>query len=246
MLAGTLLDLTLFWQNQAAALADQHLYVSLLDERGAGVAGWEGWPLPAYPLSQWQAGALVRTPVTFLIPATIVSGKYRLVAGLLDPINGTKQPPVTLGSTVVQQRMATFTPTSPPIVLESPAQFGTHAQLLGYDLQQDDDQIVLALYWQVLQPILPAHHIFMHLDNAAGATLAQADGEPQTAAELAPTGSWQAGEFLVTHHRLITTGITDPTVVLRVGLYLPETEVRLPLSIAGTPAGDALVIDLNH
>ncbi len=246
VLAGTLLDLTLFWQSQATTLADQQLYVSLLDDHGAGVAGWEGWPLPTYPLSQWSAGALVQTPVSVLIPATVASGTYRLVAGLLDPRNGTKQPPVTLGVTAIHQRAAVFTPTPPPITLEPPAQFGTHAQLLGYNLQKQDDQILLDLYWQVLQPILPAHHLFVHLDNAAGATLGQADSEPQTRAGLAPTGSWQPGEFLVTHHRLTSIDITDSTVVLRVGLYEPEREVRLPLSLAGTPAGDALVIDLNR
>ena len=248
-LAGTMLDLTLFWQSQATTLSERHIYASLLDDRGAGVAGWAGWPLPDYPLAQWQSGALVQTPVTFLIPATVPSGRYRLIAGLLDPVTDAKQPPISLGETVVHQRTAIFTPPPPPIPLTAPAQFGTHAQLLGYDLQQDGDQLTLDLYWQVLQPILPSHHIFVHLDSAADDTLAQADGEPQTTTELAPTGSWQPGEFLVTQHRLRTAGIDDARltspVVLRVGLYLPVTEVRLPLTVAGAPAGDAFIIEFN-
>ena len=195
-------------------------------------------------MHQWQAGALVQTPVAFLVPATVTSGTYRLVAGLLDPLTGAKQLPVTLGETVIAQRVANFTPPSPPIPLTDAIQFGTHVRLLGYDLQQVDQQLDLALYWQVLQPLVPAHHLFVHLDNAAGVTLDQADGAPQTAAGPAPTGSWQAGEFLITNHRLDSPNLADATLVLRLGLYEPQTQVRLPLTLAGNPAGDAFVIEL--
>ncbi len=244
ILAGTMLDLTLFWQNQANSPAERHLYLSLLDANDAGVAGWDGWPLPTYPMHQWSAGALVQTPVSFLVPATVASGTYRLVAGLLDPLTGAKQLPVTLGQAVVQQRTANFTPPSPPIPLADVAQFGTHVRLLGYAIQQQNDQLDLSLYWQVLQPIVPAHHLFVHLDNAAGITLDQTDGAPQTAAGLAPTGSWQLGEFLVTEHHLVSPVTIDATLVLRVGLYEPQTEVRLPLTLAGNAAGDAFTIEL--
>jgi len=92
---------------------------------------------------------------------------------------------------------------------------------------------------------LPQHHIFVHLDNAAGITLAQSDDVPQTAAEPAPTGSWQPGEYLVTHHHLPIPSAADPAAVLRVGLYVPQSGVRLPLTLAGTPAGDALTLPVD-
>lgn len=245
IMAGTDLALTLFWQKGADKLADRDLYVSLLDKNGAGIAGWEGWPLPAYPLSAWPADALVQTPLAFTIPATVGSDTYSLVAGVLDPATGGKQPPIALGPVQVYQRQATFTPTPPPTPLPQPAQFGAHVQLLGYDRQRQGDQLVLTLYWQVLQPLLPQHHIFVHLDNAAGITLAQSDDVPQTAAEPAPTGSWQPGEYLVTHHHLPIPSAADPAAVLRVGLYVPQSGVRLPLTLAGTPAGDALTLPVD-
>lgn len=242
LLAGTALELTLFWQKQAAPVADQNLYLSLLDADGASVAGWEGWPLPDYPFAHWPAGALVQTPAAVLVPATVVSGTYRLVAGLLDPTTGAKQPPIMLGVVAVHQRTANFTPTQPPLPLPHPVQFGTHVQLLGYDLHEQGEQMTLALYWQVLQPLLPPHQIFVHLDKPDGGTLAQTDGTPRDASGLAPTGSWQPGEYLVTHHTLTTAALTEPTTILRIGLYVPTTGARLPLSIAGAPAGDALVL----
>ncbi|MCE7982766.1 MAG: hypothetical protein DYG89_16400 [Caldilinea sp. CFX5] len=240
IMAGTDLALTLFWQKGGAALSDRHLYVSLLDGNGAGVAGWAGWTLPAYPFAQWPAGALVQTPLAFTIPATVGSGAYGLVAGLLDPVTGVKQPPIALGAIRVYQRQANFTLTPPPTPLPQPAQFGAHVQLLGYEQQRQGEQLVVTLYWQVLQPLLPPHHIFVHLDDAAGVTLAQADDAPQTATEPAPTGSWQPGEYLVTHHTLTVPMDTDPAAVLRVGLYVPESGVRLPVTIAGASAGDAV------
>lgn len=244
IMAGADLSLTLFWQKGADALTDRHLYVSLLDRNGAGVAGWEGWPLPAYPLSQWPDDALVQTPLAFTIPATVGSGDYQLVTGLLDPTSGVKQPPVALGKVTLYQRQATFTLPSLPTSLPQPAQFGAHVQLLGYDQQRQGDQLTVSLYWQVLQPLLPPHHIFVHLDDATGITLAQSDDAPQTAREAAPTGSWQPGEYLVTRHTLTIPPTAGATAILRVGLYVPQSGVRLPLTLADAPAGDALPLPL--
>jgi hypothetical protein len=50
----------------------------------------------------------------------------------------------------------------------------------------------------------------------------------------------------VTHHRLPTDAVPTVNTSLRVGFYLPETEVRLPLSVAGTAAGDAFTIAVRQ
>lgn len=242
LLAGTFLNVTLFWQQQTVPVGEKNLYLSLLTADGAGVAGWEGWPLPDYPLSEWPVGALVQMPTTFLVPATVTSGSYHLVAGLLEPATGIKQPPIVLGDVAVHQRSANFTPSQPPHRLPDAAQFGTHVQLLGYELHEQGTQMTLTLYWQVLQSLLPPHQIFIHLDSADGVTLAQTDDTPYDANGPAPTGSWQPGEYLVTQHRLTTNALTDPTAILRIGLYVPATGTRLPVSIAGVPTDDALVL----
>ena len=86
--------------------------------------------------------------------------------------------------------------------IEPPVQFGTHAQLIGYDLDMDstDGKLYLTLHWQVNQTLLPPHHIFVHLDNEFGETVAQDDGPPVTANGRAPTGSWLPSEFVSTLH----------------------------------------------
>jgi hypothetical protein len=248
LLAGAELPLTLFFQNQSEQPPLRHLYISLLDGQGKGAAGWEGWPLPDYPTHFWPPGAVVQTPASFFLPATLSSGTYQLVVGLLDPVSGAKSPFAALSSVQVRQRAANFTPLTPPHALTLPAQFGTHALLLGYDLHQMDTRIELILYWQILQSLLPPHHIFVHADTDEGVTVAQDDGPPLSADGPAPTGSWLPGEYLTTLHR-IDLSSRDAAVQpfsLRVGLYLPDDNIRLPVSIKGQAKGDvALVVRLD-
>ncbi len=244
-LAGTQLDLRLFLQNRAELPPARQLYVSLLDGSGQAVAGYEGWPLPDYPTSAWPPGALVQTPVTFFTPGTLPSGGYKLIAGFVEPSTGVKSPPIGLGTLQVVQRQALFDRATPAIPLAMPAQFGTHVRLLGYAVDWTDTQeLTLQLYWEILQPLLPPHHIFVHADGLDGTTLAQQDGPPRTAAGPAPTGSWQPGEFLVTEHRLSLP--TEVAYELRVGLYDPVTGVRLPVTVDGQAAGDSVIIPLGR
>lgn len=250
VLAGEALSVTLFWQANNAPPEERQIYLSLLAEDGQGVAGWEGWPLPDYPLSLWPTGALVQTPVTIVIPATVEPGRYRLGGGLLDPATAEKSPFVLLGEQEVHQRAATFTPTAPPTVFTEPQQIGSHAWLRGYELMRADGQLSLRLYWEALQPLYPPHHIFVHLDNATGVTVAQDDGLPMTAAGPAPTGSWRAGEYLITEHQLMVPTLDERAEYqIQVGLYLPATGARLPVSSAGSGSnivtGDTVTIPLS-
>jgi len=243
-LAGEAMALTLFWQKTRANHQPAQLYVTLRNGAGAGVAGWEGWPLPTYPPAAWAVGALAQTPVTIVLPPTLPSGDYQLGAGLIDITTGTKGPWLPLGTQRIQQRQASFTPTTPPHPLTPPAQFGTHALLQGYALQQAGTTLTIHLYWHVLQSLWPPHHIFVHLDNGQNTTVIQADGPPVTAAGRAPTGSWLPGEELITIHELTVTAL-PADAQLRVGLYLPATEARLPVSRDGQSAGDAVTISLR-
>ena len=262
VLAGADFTMVLFLQNRLdGSPPSRNLYVSLLDDAGVGVAGWEGWPLPAYPSQQWGAGALVQAPIEFALPATLESGAYRVITGLLDPDTGEKSPPVALGAVQIRQRPAFFDAPTMTHPLTDPVQFGSHVQLIGYDLTPSPtgEQIDLRLYWRVLQPLLPAHNIFVHLEDEGGKIVAQSDGPPRLAfasraAEDAPTGSWRTDEYLATRHViLLPSAVQSNTATgemtragqplqLRVGLYVPPAGPRLPAFINGQPAGDAAVL----
>ncbi|HHY56077.1 MAG TPA: hypothetical protein GYA08_11640 [Chloroflexi bacterium] len=241
ILAGTELGVTLFLRAETNTPAARDLYVSLLDAQGDGVAGYTGWPLPEYPVSVLAQGELLRAPVRFDTPGALTSGDYRLVAGFHEPTTDARTPPVTLGLVRIVQRRGEFTRPTPAVSLAAPAQLGTHARLYGYTLTPaDGGAITLHLYWEVMQPLLPPHHIFVHADAPDGGTLVQQDGPPVTATGPAPSGSWQPGEFLITEHTLsLPAGAT-----LRVGLYDPVSLQRLPVTIDGAAAGDSVALRL--
>lgn len=245
LMAGTTLDLALFLQNQTTMPPNRQFYVSLLDKNGAGVAGWQGWSLPTYPMTAWPVGALVQAPVTFDLPATLTSGRYQLIAGLLNPENGAKSAAASLGQVQVYQRAANTTQPALQHPLNPPVQFGTHARLLGYDLVQKDQKLQLRLHWQVLQTLFPAHHIFVHLDQTDGHTLAQADDPPVTQAGPAPTGSWRPGEYLTTLHEIQLPASVPADTSLKVGLYVPSSGQRLPATVNGSPTGDTATLLLH-
>jgi|GEM_PF-269438 len=242
ILAGTELGVTLFFQNRNDSPPPRQIYLSLLDKNGAGVAGWEGWPLPAYPTETWPQDALVQVPAAFFLSATLPSGEYKLIAGLLDPASGEKSPPATLGAVQVQQRIGEFEAPAIQRPLTPPVLFGDHAELIGYDLVRQGRTLAVTLYWRAQQPLLPPHHIFVHLDAADGTTVAQDDGPPQTADGPAPTGSWLPGEYISTHHVIALPdgqGWNQGEYTLRVGLYNPDGNIRLPASVDGEPHGDS-------
>jgi hypothetical protein len=139
--------------------------------------------------------------------------------------------------------VATFA--EPPIAnpLPQPATFGTHAMLLGFAATHQDAHLQLDLVWQAQQPLLPPHHIFVHLYNATGQRIAQVDGEPAVASGRAPTGSWLTGEYLTTQHALLLPPGAQPPFTAQVGLYLPATGVRLPISNNGAIA-DSITLTL--
>ncbi|MCS6828395.1 MAG: hypothetical protein NZ553_17405 [Caldilinea sp.] len=236
---GTELAVTLFLQAQEDAPSDRLLYVSLLDRQGNGVAGYEGWPLSGAALPALVEGELLQVPVRFFTPGTLGSGDYRLVTGFQEKTTGAKTPPVTLGTIRLQQRRALFTEQPPAVRLPSPAQLGSHVLLYGYTIKPlDDDRVLLYLNWQVIRPLLPPHHIFVHVEAPDGAILAQQDGPPVSEDGPAPTGSWQPGEFLVTIH----TVRAPASAVFKVGLYNPMTLVRLPVMINGETIGDSVTL----
>ena len=239
-LAGADIDLTLFIQNASLTPPARHFYLSIL-EKGVGVGGWEGWPLPSYPTETWPQAALVQVPVSLHVPAALTDGDYELIAGLLDPQTGEKSPPVSLGKLAVKQRTAAFDQPEIQFAFDPPVQFGTHANLIGYDLDTDaeDNKLYLTLHWQVEQTLLPPHHIFVHLDNEFGETVAQDDGPPATANGRAPTGSWLPSEYISTLHSVVLpAGIPLSDLRLQVGLYNPDGNIRLPASVDGQSAGD--------
>jgi 4-amino-4-deoxy-L-arabinose transferase-like glycosyltransferase len=240
-LAGDGVDITLFLQARQPQLADRWLDVSLVAANGARMAGWQGQTPSGWPPDAWPDHALVQAPVHFFTPATLPAGIYQVIAGFAPTGGGQVGQTVAVGRLIIYQRPRLDQTPAMAHHLSPPPELGSHVRLLGYDQSHQGQTLVLTLYWEVLQPLLPPHHLFVHLDNADGVTLAQADGPPQMDGQRAPTGSWRPGEFLITQHILHLPTHTT-AVTLQVGLYEPVSGVRLPVSVGGQTIGDAIAL----
>jgi hypothetical protein len=244
ILAGDEVATTLFLQNNVTHPPTRGLYLSLLNADDAGVAGWQGWPLPSYPTNVWKEGALAQVPISFYLPPDLTESQVRLVAGWVDPATGNKSAPATLTQVQVVRRPTSFVPPAMQFQVMPATEFGTHAKLIGYDVLRDGATLQLELTWQILQTLLPPHRIFVHLLDANGQVIAQSDSEPTTELGRAPTGSWLPGEYLTTQHTLTLPPATQTPFTLQTGLYLPATGARLPATVEGAITGDSATITL--
>ncbi|MBI4671342.1 MAG: glycosyltransferase family 39 protein [Chloroflexi bacterium] len=91
------------------------------------------------------------------------------------------------------------------------------------------------LQWRATERLTENFGVFVHLTDAAGNILAQADTRPQTK-------NWSVGETVGDVHELL---LADDVPVgrydLKVGVFRPATERVMPLSVQGK-ASDALVL----
>jgi 4-amino-4-deoxy-L-arabinose transferase-like glycosyltransferase len=118
------------------------------------------------------------------------------------------------------------------------ANFDNQLALQGYDLTWQEGgpksrQLSLVLYWQALRPIPYDYTVFVHLRDAAGRNVAQADHLPL--APVYPPTLWPVGETI--RERSVLTlpeGIATGTYDLWIGLYRLDTLERLPVVGGGS------------
>ncbi len=90
-------------------------------------------------------------------------------------------------------------------------------------------ELPVPLVWRASGPLLPDQTVFVHVRDATGAIIAQADGPPRGG--LYPTGLWAAGE-VVADPRWFPASARPPAgdYALVVGLYDPDTGDRWPVA----------------
>ena len=119
------------------------------------------------------------------------------------------------------------------------ATFGDTIALAGYDLNlpaaagDPERSGGLTLYWEPLAAIHQDYVVFVHLLDAGGETLAQADAPPTGG--VYPTSWWAPGEVIADRR---TFAVPENTAAIRLGLYLLDTGERLPVSESSLPTQD--------
>ena len=214
MAPGDEMLLTLFWERTIEPAGDS--FGLQLEADGGEVV--QSWELPVtrsdFDLSGWEPGQTLRGQHLLRLAATVESGIYQFM------VNDA----VSLGEIVVS---------APDRVNEQPEVgtavdvfFADKIRLAGFSLA--GDPLRVELVWSAMDHIDSSYHVFVHLVDENGNIVSQADGQP--ANWTRPTAGWAPGEYIVDSHTLsMPQGLTLENMSLRVGLYDPDTGIRLPV-----------------
>ena len=196
--------------------------------------------LGAYPTSAWQPGArfcdTVRVPIAKDAPAP---GVYQVEVALFDPEAQVRLPAYApdgspLGSNFVDRIKITPAAYSTPFIESAlDVRFGDQIDLIGYALEPASvgtgESIGLRLYWRAARHPDADYTVLVHVRDASGRTLTQADGQPQRGAY--PTSFWDAGEVVIDDRTIdIPADAAVGAYTVVVGLYELSSGDRLPLA----------------
>lgn len=231
--------LALWWWAESP-LPPLSLRLSLTAADGQSHTLVEGRPVyDTLPFEAWPPSAFIIDRQTYRLPDELDSGDYHFELAVLDAAG---EPVYTadLGPVTVTQTERLFT--RPPVEHETDALFGEDIRLAGYSLAGSDERRVLELVWQAVQAPAADYTVFIHALNPDGTCCAwQQDAMPQQ--NEYPTGRWQPGEYVVDSYTIeLPPGSPPGDYPLEIGLYLAETAQRLPVTVDGEPAGDALLL----
>jgi 4-amino-4-deoxy-L-arabinose transferase-like glycosyltransferase len=139
-----------------------------------------------------------------------------------------------------------------PLIPEHPSvqmqqDFGDQARLVGYDLawenggSSDEGQqaVSLTLYWQALRPLPYDYTVFVHVRDAQGRTVAQADHQPL--APIYPPTLWPVGQTIRERSVFMLPGdLPAGDYDVWIGLYRLDTLDRVP--VMGDVSGENAVL----
>jgi hypothetical protein len=129
-----------------------------------------------------------------------------------------------LGQVEVQAIARVFDP--PPVQAPLEVPFGDALRLLGYGVQQEAGELGVTLHWQAVRRMGVAYKFFVHLLHPeTGELMAQADVMPRD--WTYPTHWWEAGEVVSDEIRLGLSKVPPGAYDVAIGVYDPETGVRL-------------------
>ncbi len=245
ILPGDTLALTLYWRALTAPPRDYRAAIQVLDASGATRAATLYLPPNgAYPPRAWRAGEIWLDKERLVVDATAAPGEAVVVLTVVDA-NGIIAPDgnartravrvenhVGLGVEIARVKIASrarrFDLPTPR--REVNANLENKIRLRGYDFNAADFRagalVPLTLYWQARAPLTERHTVFVHILDAAGALVAQSDGEPQNGA--APTTSWLVGEVIADRYEIaLPEKLSAGEYRVVVGMYLPATGARM-------------------
>ncbi len=244
------LAIELGWRAHAPMDEDYSVFVHLYgrDDQFLGQADtYPGGGL--LPTSRWSPGD--RLLDTVYVPVArgaqapalgrIVVGLYRATDGSMLPAEDPSGADLGSSPTIGRFKVSPLQPTTYEIAQSADYRLGERLMLVGYDLSAAP--AVITLYWQAAEPVALDYTVFVHLLDAQGRQVAQADGPPQSGQY--PTSWWAAGETVEDIHWLpaeVVENLPPGAYTLSVGLYNLDSGERLAVSAGQEPQGDQILL----
>jgi hypothetical protein len=254
--AGDALRITLHWQALAPMDRDYSTFIHLSDERYRPVAqqdSFGGFDLRF--TSIWEVGRPIRDQYDLVVPRSTPPGRYWLTTGLFDREDDARLAATTADgqplNSAVRLTPLLVTPAGPLPPPSAPAsgEWRGVGRLVGYDLPGmsanalTDCRALIApceeavvLHWVATDWPAEDLAVFLHVRDASGRIVLQADGPPRLG--RFPTSLWSPGDRLLDPRPLPGLHRLPPgRYQLVVGWYRPSDGARL---LAGE--GDAVTI----
>lgn len=181
----------------------------------------------------WFSGVWSAIPALFRQPYQLIGVASLLLAiifgvlvgrlGLNRPLTAIAIATLTVAVTYVNLRPQPVVAREPTGL--SPSRFVGNMLLLEAPVQVSGNTVTVDLIWQARQPIGQNLTVFVHLNDAVGAVIAQHDGIAVEGKR--PTSGWLVGETLTDRH--VIRDIPPGTYRVTAGLYVPATGDRIPV-----------------
>jgi hypothetical protein len=244
---GEALQVILYWQAQGPIATNYRSFVHLdspTDQRTwAGSNSFHPGDATAQielPTSTWDTVHYVRDEHVLRVPSRVPPVGFDLRAGLYDPKTGQRLPVIGGAGTVGQStspagdtvRLGAIQVTRgrgiriADVPNRVSYQLGEGIELLGHDW--DPEGTTLTLYWRSDQSVTDDYVVFVHLLDGQERLAWGADGPPLGG--LYPTSAWEPGRVVVDPRQLALDELLPGSYLLAVGLYNPDTLVRLPVT----------------
>ncbi|MCL4504753.1 MAG: hypothetical protein M1434_05415 [Chloroflexi bacterium] len=244
-------DVTLYWQGLKPMNTNYSAFIRLYGRSDAQVFLLDTYPGGGmWQTTRWQPGDIVVDRYRLRVPATLTNTSLMPTALWLDAgywnldtkqflptYDGAGNPSgrQRYEAGAMAQRPGGAAPTEPP---------GPHlsnAIPAVTDMAQQDGKLMVTLTWRVTAGFNEDYTVFMHLFDARGVKVAQADGRAKNG--NFSTRWWLAGDVVTdTHTFELPKGLPAGAYTIKFGLYRPGDGARMPAFDAQRqPINDAAI-----
>jgi hypothetical protein len=242
---------TLYWQALQPIAKNYSAFVRLYGRNGAEVFLLDTYPGGGmYQTTLWQPGQIIADQYQLRIADTptntqIMPSVIRLDVGFWD--FETKQFLNTYdatGNATGRQRYpaGALAITGAPPTTHNPSL--TQAYVSDTQMSQISNTLTVSLTWKVTTDFTNDYTVFMHLFDAQGNKVSQADG-PASNDDFS-TRWWRKGDTVIDPHTFsLPPNLAPGQYTLKYGLYQPSDGARMPaFDATGQPINDATLSEI--